>query len=252
MRTPPELNALLMEQISFMQSSCDSFDAGAAGEAKRLAVSIRTLVHQTQQSHGLLSQLGLLDMKFFDTCTPSFANSLVPCSGLIVIAMYGGNVFVVPHLDDTGEISYVSFKEWWNRIVIVDGQRASFSREDLVLDAANQDGGAHVDPALDGAYASLALNNSMGWTCTASGKNEVPPTGGHLVSIRQIAHEVLRSLVPGYGKRQCLPANATAIHSTAFGPQMAAEASRPVKTGRYAPCHCGSGKKFRQCHGAPI
>jgi hypothetical protein len=69
-----------------------------------------------------------------------------------------------------------------------------FTRKDLVLSIANQDGGAHVDPQLDEDYAGLTRKNSIGWVAEIDGKiipNESNPA---LASIRQIAYKVLESL----------------------------------------------------------
>jgi hypothetical protein len=64
----------------------------------------------------------------------------------------------------------------------------------MVLVLANQDGGAHVDPALDHRYVRLAHENTMGWI-------EVTPDGEQpmrhspvLASVRQIAHEITRTI----------------------------------------------------------
>jgi len=69
----------------------------------------------------------------------------------------------------------------------------------LILTAANQDGGAHVDPALDEVYADLSERNSLAWIAN-DGQGEHPMEGPEKVAIRQIAHEALKSLKPGYMK----------------------------------------------------
>ncbi len=51
--------AQLEEQVAFLRHSAALFDAGADAEAKRIAVVIRVLVHDTPRSHSLLAQLGL-------------------------------------------------------------------------------------------------------------------------------------------------------------------------------------------------
>ena len=60
---------------------------------------------------------------------------------------------------------------------------------------ANQDGGGHVDPSLDEAYANLSRFNSLGWKifigdCPAKDFEKGP----ELPSVRQIAYEVIKSL----------------------------------------------------------
>ena len=49
----------LTEQIGFLLRSAESYDNGFTDEAKRLAVTIRVLVHDTGKSTSLLKQLKL-------------------------------------------------------------------------------------------------------------------------------------------------------------------------------------------------
>jgi hypothetical protein len=44
-----------------LELSNDAFDAGKRAEAKRLAVTLRVLFHNTKTSHALINQLGLQD-----------------------------------------------------------------------------------------------------------------------------------------------------------------------------------------------
>ena len=53
-RSTEELEELLHEQLAFLESSAAAFDAGMDGEAKRLAVALRVLLHDTKNSHSLL------------------------------------------------------------------------------------------------------------------------------------------------------------------------------------------------------
>lgn len=92
-----------------------------------------------------------------------------------------------------GENIYSNFDDWWNEWVIVDHNKSAFSRKDLILNLANKDGGAHVDPKLDQDYANLTRNNSVGWT-GYDGIKEFPVTDIELYSVRQIAYELLHSL----------------------------------------------------------
>ncbi len=87
------------------------------------------------------------------------------------------------------------FGDWWTRLVIRDAEGNRFSRENLVLAVADQDGGAHVDSEIDENYAKLSRLHSLGFTFSKGGaepkqwtENPVP------VALRQIAAEVLWSL----------------------------------------------------------
>jgi len=52
--TTDELQSHLEEQIEFLECSASSYDNGFSGEIKRLAVSVRVLVHDIGQSTSLL------------------------------------------------------------------------------------------------------------------------------------------------------------------------------------------------------
>ncbi|WP_155854560.1 hypothetical protein [Paenarthrobacter nicotinovorans] len=49
----------LVEQLEFLDSSCSAYDAGAPSEAKRLATTVRVLLHDTKLSTSLMRRLGL-------------------------------------------------------------------------------------------------------------------------------------------------------------------------------------------------
>ena len=59
---------------------------------------------------------------------------------------------------------------------------------------ANEDGGAHIDPKLDAAYADLTKFNSLGYVLISDNREKPFLIGAELASIRQICHEVLKTL----------------------------------------------------------
>lgn len=88
-----------------------------------------------------------------------------------------------------------SFDNWWARLIIYEDNKSNtFTRKDLVLVVANKEGGAHVDPYLDQAYADLSRFNSLGWKLFVYGEEKDFNNTLILPSIRQIAHEVLKTL----------------------------------------------------------
>ena len=199
--TKAELEQHLDEQLSFLKASADAFDGGAEGEAKRLALTIRVLLHETNTSHSLLGQLSLLSGKFVSTATEVIPDNILTHGGLLAIKMEtpGKTCCFAPlDLDDCVQ-QMLDFKDWWKQVVFIDGDRRELTRERLVLTAADQDGGAHVDPALDETYANLKRNNSLNWFTVKSGI-EKPMDGAERAAIRQVAHEVLKTLRPGYSK----------------------------------------------------
>ena len=198
-KTPQTLEALnqhLSEQVRFLRGSSESFDTGFEGEAKRLAATIRLLVHDTKNgSHSLLMQMEIKDkMGFLDTAWEFNPKNLVSHNGLTMIRYSNGEgKFVAPLGGGPRQGQWVTFTSWWNRIVFVDNLKHKFTRRDLVLAVANQDGGAHVDPALDSDYAALSRENTLGWF-VSDGKTERPLPGPELPAVRQIAYELLISL----------------------------------------------------------
>lgn len=89
------------------------------------------------------------------------------------------------------------FPDWWDTdVVITNTQGESFTRKRIILHAANKDGGAHVDPALDLTFSALKDGSGSGAFLSSSNRGMEPLTDLVAHSIRQVAFEVLRH----YGK----------------------------------------------------
>lgn len=248
-QTPDELSAHLADHIAFLKASAVAFDEGFDAEAKRLAVSLRVLLHDTNSSHSLLGQLGRLDLPFLSTAVPRDSRSIIAHTGLVMIAGRGVATRHEAMLDGVPMVAWRSFAEWWNEVIIVDDERAELTRRALVLAVANRDGGAHVDPKLNETYARLSRANSIGWT-RHSGGQSAPIGMVEWSSIRQIAHEVLRTLVPDYRAKNTKPAEAFFGNVMVYDGVPPEFASVPV-VGRNEPCPCESGRKYKKCHGGP-
>jgi len=201
-QTRDELLGHLKDQIAFMKQSTDSYDKGFEGEAKRLAVAIRILVHDTQESKSLLTSLGKKNINFYDSASDYHPNGVVVSHSGLVLKKFmfpkGGGEYEAP-LDDLppsrNKNKKVNFDQWWdNRIVIRDSQKNTFTRKDLVRTVANTEGGAHVDLNLNQAYANLSRFHSLGWKFFRGEVAEDFKNNPALPSIRQIAHEVLKTL----------------------------------------------------------
>ncbi len=50
----------------------------------------------------------------------------------------------------------IPFEQWWNLPILKDNKNRVFSRKDLVLNVADTDGGADIDPDLEEAYMSIS------------------------------------------------------------------------------------------------
>jgi hypothetical protein len=248
-RAPEEFGQLLAEQLRFLAASAQSYDNGFEGEAKRLAVAIRVLVHETKTSHSLLGQVGKRDAMFWDAAVGNESGNVATYGGLVFTQLSEGAARYVAMLDGVPTSRQVPFEDWWNASVFAAPGGISLSRKDLVLAAANQDGGAHVDPSLDEAYASLSRDNLMGAFVGERG-SERPMPGPESAAIRQIAHEVLKTVIPGYRKNSTSKGFIFGQPTLSREPITTAPVAAPVpKVGRNEKCPCGSGKKFKKCHG---
>jgi len=191
-----DLERNLSEHLRFLLSSAQAYDNGFEGEAKRLAVSLRVLLHDTPMSKSLLGQLGRKNLLFLDTCSPFNPKNLLSFHGLVMIRVGTSEAHFIPHLDDfppSVKPRMIGFEEWWNAIIIVDNNRNEMSRKDLILTMADQDGGAHVDPNLNQVYANLSRENSLGFNFFNQ-NGEKPIKGAELASVRQITHEFLNTI----------------------------------------------------------
>ncbi len=193
------LKIQLQEQISFLKSSCRDYDRGNLSEAKRIAVSIRVLVHDTQSSISLLKQLSLKSIDFLDTSNdwvPSKNVFFKPMPFIGLACMTTNNINYIPRCVTPFADKYKNFgtfDEWWEKIVIVDNNDNKFRRRDIVLTVADQDGGAHVDPKLNPAYMELKRDNSIGWQMN-SNKKQLPIQSIELASLRQIGYEMMKTI----------------------------------------------------------
>jgi len=197
-QTKQELLSHLSDSVQFLQLSAAAFDKGHLGEAKRMAVTVRVLAHDTPNSKSLLGLLKYkTNMSFIDTAYDYKPDNLMNHHGLVGLQVSLENPakssYLVPLTLDGRPNKFILFADWWNKIVIVDRNKNVFRRRDIILSLANTDGGAHVDPELNLAYAQLSRQNSIGWVFSSS-QGQRPLGAVELYSMRQIAHEVLVSI----------------------------------------------------------
>ncbi len=249
-RDQRELAVLFNEHLDFLRSSAAAYDAGKFHESKRIAASIRLLVHDTSQSKSLLLQLGRKSEKFLNTSVPINENELTSQSGLTVTMIGAGeaSMHYHPMLDDSyGSTKLVDFNEWWEGIVFVDQLKNKFSRQDLILKMANEDGGSHVDPGLTEKYHKLTRENSMGGLITDQDGQWKAIEGPERAAIRQIGHEFLKTFDASYAPPVTPKEGVTLGNvSISFSGPKAVE-KHSTKVGRNDKCPCGSGKKYKKC-----
>lgn len=197
-----DLEQQLKHQIGFLIASCQSYDLGKYPEAKRIATILRTLFHRNRTCNPLLGQVQLKNIHWFNSAAPFDPKNLVSHIGLTSIRFTSGRL---PCLIPKGakekeperrEYPTLDFSQWWSRPVVVAVAGAViryFSRQNLVLNVAETDGGTHVDEGLDEIYNELSRQNGLGLNAIVNGK-KYPLLYPELPCLRQIGHEVLLTL----------------------------------------------------------
>jgi len=200
----PDYVEHLRDQLEFLQASGAAFDSGIEGEAKRLAVVVRVLLHDTASSKSLLGQMKLKErMSYLNTANEYNPHNLMNHTGLVSLQVTSGGPgigearYVAMLGDRPGPFRMSPFSHWWAETVIkVDNE--TWSRKDVVLQLANKEGGAHVDEKLTQRYQSLARDNAVGFLYvgkTETGEFEEPAEGDPVAaSMRQIAWEMEMTL----------------------------------------------------------
>lgn len=189
-----DFKAHLAKQIGFLERSCASFDAGFHDEAIRIATIIRVLIHQTKSSTSLLKHLNATNIKLLSTCKEAGPRTLILMGMGIVGISSNGTTTYKPNLGDIPFTTSMPVNQWWDAVVFVSGP-TRLSRRKIALAAANQDGGAHVDHALDTTYEKLTTPGFAG-TVFHGSRDALKVDaleGSHLVSLRQMGYELLNS-----------------------------------------------------------
>jgi hypothetical protein len=258
-QTNEDLQNELKDQIRLLELHCKSYDEGHTYVARHIATLVRVLVHDTDSSHSLLGQLGIKQQNFFDSSQENIRVEEIKFIGAKSHLAGGGigqNSQYIPYLDSTPHkpMGFVIFDDWWNRSVLIIDQRNIFSRSFIILKMANQAGGAHVDTKLDEKYYKLTKSNLMGVKTSFDGSEEKDMTGIELAIIRQIGHELLKTLKPNY-YQEMVTHGAAAILGGIGGVltndpgNLFKIGLKPFKVGRNEKCPCGSQIKYKKCHG---
>lgn len=188
----------LRRQLGFLDRSAALYDAGHHDEAIRIATSIRVLIHDTGGSTSVLTHLDAKGIRLLTTQIPFPVEMIHPEARGMMLAVFGGMVMLtsreeraaVPQLDNARRRAEVTVDEWWAQPVTGGGVHP-ISRGVLVLHAANKDGGAHVDKALDPKYEAL-ISTHLHHRPSADAEPEAQG-GLHLIALRQFAYELLNS-----------------------------------------------------------
>lgn len=232
-RDRSSLEEQLARQLKYLGNSSALFDKGDHDEANRLATVLRVLLHDTKNSKSLLGQLGLKSSLLFvdtglyrDRLNAALSNWVqLRHPGMSIGGIRPGEAGLVEvcsnpdgtagwraplreqrfHPQDPKSSAMLppqTFSYWWETPLVEDSNMKLFSRKNLVLIMANQDGGAHVDAELDRDYASLCsdfLGVQMQFTesdLPMDMNAEIPPVQNNVAfaCVRQIAFEVALTL----------------------------------------------------------
>ncbi|MBC8115656.1 MAG: hypothetical protein H7062_14830 [Candidatus Saccharimonas sp.] len=189
----------LSKQLRFLQTSCREYDAGNPSEAIRIAQALRVIFHNTHKSKSLLMHLQASSIQMHSTCRRTRTdnpNGYWPGLVQIHIDVEQITISCTPVLDETPHgHRMVPVDTWWSGEVVFFGETHTIRRNKLVLDAANKDGGAHVDVSLPPDYQWMLNGSGFAFSRTNSSGTQharwvVFP---HLACLRQMAHEVFKS-----------------------------------------------------------
>ena len=156
-----DFKAQLRRQLQFLHASSAAFDAGFHDEAIRIATVIRVLIHQTKSSTSLLKHLNATTINLLSTCEGATDRTLMYIGMGTVQVSGDGTHKYFPSLGDVPVTTLVPVSKWWDQVVFVEGP-SRLSRKKIVLSAANQDGGAHVDDKLNAEYQALTSDGFAG------------------------------------------------------------------------------------------
>ncbi|MDZ4269536.1 MAG: hypothetical protein U1D00_28295 [Mycobacterium sp.] len=211
--TYSDLLTMLDDLVHDMKSATEQFDQGRLVEATMLAVSIRKLVHQCDESDALINQLGLQgQLTWVDTAGVPNPKTMSSSACLTLMKVGSGTrrrAEYVPKLGlyppapirtrDGGSIergSRISFDHWWTNPVVKDCDGFVFSRKQLVLALARYGCETADEAETAAACESLRASGSLNWVVSgekawASTALESHPV---MASVRQIAYEVLQTI----------------------------------------------------------
>jgi hypothetical protein len=153
-RTLQNLIELGEEQLGYLRNSLNQIEKGDYFEVKRVASTIRTLIHDTTMSHSLINQINNHSANLFDKECFFFANGQ-PLKGTLAESLYAEIRCRVPRIRfdefnfNAKEVfrTWNTLEDWWDGLLFKNPTcEKFFSRKDVILHFANKEGGSHVDP----------------------------------------------------------------------------------------------------------
>jgi hypothetical protein len=189
----------LAKQLGFLRTSCREYDDGNVDEAIRIATGLRVIFHHTAASTSLLMHLRATIVRVLSTAGKRQAthpDGFWPALIQMEFDVAANTLRCLPAFNARAAAHrFLPATAWWDSEMVFYGGHKKFKRKQLVLHAANKDGGAHVDSALPADYEWLieGADVAFGFS-TPDGQqfmNKLP--NPHLAHLRQMGFEVLNS-----------------------------------------------------------
>lgn len=235
-RPAGELENRFENQMDYLFRSSKAFDSGQENESARIANTLRVLLHQTKHSHALLKQLNLVDkLNFVDSGVHrDLLNQVLNDNpeGLRVVSQSPADTGLVTAVIVGHKATYRAplvrnrfhpndqrfkciqspkpFDDWWNTPFIETSSEKIFSRSQIVLIMANQDGGSHVDPEIDADFMDFCQDfYGIEVAVNSDNHEDLKPADTNIVNatIRQIAFELMATIDDHFGTSWVLKTN---------------------------------------------
>lgn len=157
-RHPGNDGNLLKAQYDRLRDAVDGYYAGKKEQVLNVATAIRVLVHDKPgtSSRSLLSRLNpqYWDLTIYDRLPPH-PNAVLTIRTPLVLTGGGPTRFIRPQfIEDLYHL--VSMKVWWTANYQALGRDNWLSKETIVRNVADKDGGTHVDGTVPVAHATLS------------------------------------------------------------------------------------------------
>jgi hypothetical protein len=203
----------LDKQLRYIATSCREFDDGNHDEAIRIATSLRVIFHQTGKSTSLLTHLSATYTRIRTSVfkPPYPQDWFSPLASIKTKVHVDKNRVKTPPDASPLEVvspptyrplinkvpfkRYISAPDWWGSEPAMIFHKKKITRKDIVLWAANKDGGAHVDDTLPADYIHINNCIQIGVNMSGADSHRVTITAkdAHFAALRQMGFEVLES-----------------------------------------------------------
>lgn len=184
----------LKNLLEFLVQSCQSYDLGYDGEARRLAIILRILLDDERGTPSVLATLGLKDKISYIDESPDYNPAIgLPFSGLAVVTIGKKERKYFPRLGLNPNLSKkADFEKWWTKPVIVDEQRGIRLSRGSILNGTSKSPVGSVNFKLTADYEALTNMKEIVPQQAAESENEFVSV--MFASTRQIAYELMRSV----------------------------------------------------------